>query len=215
MPPLCIEHLRALKAERRYGEAFQLYGQLVANDEAEAEVHLIGGQAAKALGNFIRARGALETCLKLEPTGNVLGTARFVLGTTLLQLGDVHACIDLLTAFLESVDQYPALAPLLRGSAHYNRGLAYRLSKRLDQAWADYLSACEADRQEGLTEHLRQDLQNLAWVACLFGDRVTAQEALDEARPLCKHDDARWQQKLGEIPDPFSGTAAGPWSCAS
>lgn len=192
------DKLRALRAEQRHDEALALYHHLIIQGEADAEIHLLGAQAAKDAGNLITARDALESALGSAPAGSTLGTARFLLATIFVRLGEHHSAIDLMTLWLDELPLYPELEGRLRGAALYNRGLAYRCSRRYADSLQDYTDACEAFREEGSQDYLRQALQNLAWVACLLGDRIEAEEALEEAQPLCASSDAHWQQRLGE-----------------
>jgi tetratricopeptide (TPR) repeat protein len=190
--------LRELRAAERYADAWRLYQQLVAMRETSAEACLIGGQAAKKLGHLWAAKDALESSLEREPDGAVLGMTRFVLGEVMRLLGKPHEAIQLLSAFLDGLPEYPQLAPIGLGPARYNRGMALRQAGRLEDSLYDYHAACEEFRRESMPSYLCMALQNLAWVASLLGDAVQTRHALEEARPLCATPYLRWHQRLGD-----------------
>lgn len=195
---LIIEHLRELRSAGKYQEIYDLYLQLVAARDTTAEICMLGGLAAKKLGNLEAARDGLESCLERGPEGTVLGIARFVLGMVLRQLGQLHDAIEVFTAFISSIDEYPDLKATTLGAAYYNRGLAYRQSNRLEESLRDYYLACDEFAKENLMEYLCMALHNLAWVASLFGDAIQTGQALQKARPLCATPYLRWHQRIGE-----------------
>lgn len=198
MPLLDIERLRSLKAAGQHQDAYNLYLQLVAMQETSAEACLIGGQAAKKLGNLWAAKDALESCLEREPEGAVLGMARFVLGEVMRQLGKPHEAIQYLTAFIDGLPDYPELNAVGLGPAQFNRGTAFWQANRLDESLNDFTLACAEFRREGLAVYLCMALHNLAWVAALFEDAVQVRQAIQEARPLCTTLAQQWHQRLGE-----------------
>lgn len=198
MALLEIERLRSLKAAGQYQDAYNLYLQLVAMRQTSAEACLIGGQAAKKLGNLWAAKDALESCIEREPEGAVLGTARFVLGEVLRLVGKVHESMQYLTAFIDGLPHYPELQAIGLGPAHFNRGTAFWQAGRLEESLQDFSIACSEFRREGLSTYLCMGLHNLAWVGALFGDSVQAREALEEAKPLCTTPALKWHQRVGE-----------------
>lgn len=177
---------------------YDLYLQLVAARETTAEICMLGGLAAMKLGYNVAANDALESCLERGPEGTVLGTARFVLGQVALRRGDSHSAVGWFTAFIEGLDQYPDQRPIALGSAYYNRGLAYRQSHRLEESLHDYYLACEEFSRENMNHFLCMTLQNLAWVATVFGDAIQTRQALERARPLCSTPFLEWHQRVGE-----------------
>lgn len=198
MTLLIVEHLRELRSAGKYQEIYDLYLQLVAARETTAEICMLGGLAAKKLGHLLAANDALESCLERGPEGTVLGTARFVLGMVLRELGHLHDAIEVFTAFIDGIDEYPDMKSTALGAAYHNRGLAYRQSNRLEDSLRDYHLACDEFAHENLTEYLCMALQNLAWVASMFGDAIQTRQALQRARPLCATPYLRWHQRIGE-----------------
>jgi hypothetical protein len=60
-----------------------------------------------------------------------------------------------------------------------------------------YSLACEHLRRHNRREHLSLTLHNIAWVACLKADEAKAQEALDQALPMCDSQELHWHQQIG------------------
>jgi len=191
-----LEVLRTLYEERRLYEARAEYGRLCATRGDSAYLHLLGALVAWRQSELREARQIAERSLSASPSGSVLGKIRFTYGVILREIGDT-AAIHTLTAFIDGVWEYPELAPLMLGAGYYNLGLAYRTQGSLPNAVEAYGKAIGEFRHEGMKDHLRMALQNLAWAYCLLGDGHRSREALDEANPLCTTDHARWQQRIG------------------
>lgn len=195
---LGLEKLCSLYSDGHYEAAYTLYRELSVLENVDAEVFLLGGRAALAMGNHYAARAALDLAINAGPEGRTLGMVRFIHGAVLLYLGEIHPAIEQFSAFLQGIIDYPELAPLFRGPALYNRALAYRQARKYNESLNDYWEACEEFRREHMREYLCQALHNRAWVACIFGDTADARAALEESLPLCDTDYLRWHQRIGE-----------------
>lgn len=192
------DRLRRLRSERKYAEGIEHYNDQVKAGTTDAKTHLWGGQILKDCGRLIEARCAFESALDLDPDGSTLGTARFARAGILQRLAEPQAAIESFTEWLAEIDRYPELELPLFGLALYNRGLAYRCARLYEDSLRDYTEACAVFRRNNQKNYLPLALHNRAWVACLLGDEADAQEALDEARPLCMDTESCWQQLLGE-----------------
>jgi hypothetical protein len=88
----------------------------------------------------------------------------------------------------------------MKGSVLYNIALAF-YNRSPDPADVQaairfYEEAAEEFRREGMRNHLRMCLQNLAWTLCDAMETDRAAEVLDNVAPLCTTDEARRVQQV-------------------
>lgn len=191
-----LQALKAAFSERRLDDAWALYRQLDATDGACAEGHLVGARVAMAREDLLAGRYAIEKAAAESSTGALLGQIRYTRGLILQLLGDVQAAIEQMQACINGVNEYPTLGPVMLGPAWNNLGLLLRQSKRYQEAIDAYTTACGICRTESLPTYLCMALHNLAWTACMMGDRTRAQFALDESEPLATTATLKWHQKI-------------------
>lgn len=190
------DRVEQLYKEGKYQEAWWAYTALSAQGDLPADVHQWGAKAAFGLGHLHSALYAMEQGLSVA-TGDDVGKVRYNHAGMLIALGRYEPAIAELHTWIENLPQYPTLEPVYLGVVYYHLGLACRQLERYTDSMNYYSSACEHLRRHNRREHLCLTLHNMAWVACLQGDEVTAEKALDQAVPLCDTKELHWHQQIG------------------
>lgn len=144
-----------------------------------------------------KAKGKLEAAFDLEPQGEWLARARLLAGVVARELGDTHMALTYLHGLMSGWDMYPDSKPLMEGACLYNLALVRMQRREPHEAIRLYEQAEAAFRAQGMDDYLRQALQNRAWALCGLGDAEGAREALAEAEPVAKSQEAKWQQEVG------------------
>lgn len=180
----------------QYQEAWWAYKALTAHKEASDEVYLWASAAAYAMGRIHSAVEALEQGMAIG-SGEGLGKLRFAHAAYLMALGRYDQAAAAFHRWIADLPQYPTLEPVYVGMAYYHLGLICRHGERFPESIQHYTTACEHLRRHNQGAYLCLTLHNLAWVACLQGDEVTALDALDEALPLCETPVLHWHQQIG------------------
>ena len=190
------DRVEQLYKEGKYQEAWWAYTALTARGEVSADVHQWGAKAAHGLGHLHSALYALEQGLAVAK-GDEAGKVRFARAVFLIGVGRFESAITEFHRWIEDLPQYPSLEPVYLGLVYYHLGLVCRQLERYTESMEHYTSACKHLRRHNQREHLGVTLHNMAWVACLQGDEAKAENALDQALPLCDTKELHWHQQIG------------------
>lgn len=155
------------------------------------------GRAAWVERNLFKAKRLAEQALAAKPEGELLARARLLAGVVYREIGDTAMALDTLSDLDREWERYPGTRPLLEGYTLYNLALVYHQRREYGKSVEFNRRAAVEFRQEGMTDHLRRSLQNAAWSLCALGLCGDAQQALDQAEPLCHDDDGLWHQRIG------------------
>lgn len=159
-----LENLRSLYAERRLDEAWVAYSGHP--DFKNPEWHWLGSLVAMRQQEWFSARGAIERALPLPMPEDLYIKIRFQHGMVTRAIGDFALAIREFDWCLVCMENHADIKAVARGPALFNRALALGSTNDLAGSLQAYDAAADEFRREGMQEHLRMCLQNLAWIAC-------------------------------------------------
>jgi tetratricopeptide (TPR) repeat protein len=193
-----LNELRGLYEVKRYDEVKRTYD----GGAWSAEGHLIGSLAHWHLGAYSLSRWAAELGLSLaQDEGSLTVKLHHQVGMCAQRLGDWQVAEFSFNRVLEMLSDVPELRLVLKGITLYNLASVFADRKNepamLRQALTLYRQAASEFKHEGMHDHLRMCLQNVAWLACDLDDAATAATALDESAPLCTTHAAMCHQRVG------------------
>jgi tetratricopeptide (TPR) repeat protein len=132
----------------------------------------------------------------MEPQGPDRLSALMGLGLVCREIGELRTAEEHLLQALSEVAGGHGLAPVMKGSIHYNLALTYRHKHDYALAEMHYRQAITQFTSERMDNLLTQASQNLAWVFSLTGRALDAVDLLNSVNHLATGDQA-WTQRLG------------------